>query len=132
MSSAAFIKAEVERRLLHRFPAEFGVKGRPANAAGERHNVTAIRKRMIQAPVAQGREGAKAKRSAASSAGSGTFALGIERRGAANAKRCERLFREMRRLRVLVVEELQQDVSSFRRLCRRHRRASSLPSGTDA
>jgi len=30
MSSAAFIKAEVERRLSHRFPAEFGVKGRPA------------------------------------------------------------------------------------------------------
>src|SRR5436305_2108733 len=30
MSSTAFIKAEVERRLLHRFPAEFGVKGRPA------------------------------------------------------------------------------------------------------
>jgi len=30
MSSAALIKAEVEHRLSHRFPAEFGVKSRPA------------------------------------------------------------------------------------------------------
>src|SRR4051812_14694870 len=90
-----------------------GVKGRPANAAGERHNVTAIRKRMMPAPVAQRGEGAKAEGSAAPSALARTFAIGIDRRQVANAKRSERLFREMRNRRVFVVREVEQDVSSF-------------------
>src|SRR5712671_38679 len=115
VNATSFPSGETWGSSIRRVPSSSsGVKGRPASAAGGRHSVIAIRKRMVPAPVAQGSEAAKAERPAAPSAGKSVDA-GTRLR-LVEANRLERRLGKPCGGRLLVVLEVENVFDAFPRI----------------